>query len=288
MADDTILALAPDDPRYPPLLREIHEPPNPLFVRGGLPNPARLVVAVVGSRRASSYGRQAVERIVEPLAARGVVIVSGLAFGIDAAAHEATLKVGGTTLAVLGSPVTHITPPSHHQLGERIVGQGGALISEVPTGGYVGRENFAVRNRIIAGLVHATIVVEAAFKSGSLITARLALAENRDVFAVPGPITSDTSQGTNNLLKLGARPITEANDLLVALNQAPLPTLQATPQTTIDRHPILRHLSPADPIHVDTLAQSVTISLPELQSELTLLEIRGQVRMTQPGYYIRV
>lgn len=283
-----VASIAPRDDVYPVLLREIHNPPDPLFVRGTLPAPDCLMVAVVGSRQATTYGRLAVARIVEPLAARGVVIVSGLALGIDAAAHEAALRVKGTTIAVLGTPVSLITPRANHRLGEQILTGGGAIISEIPLGGSVTKTNFAIRNRIIAGLCQAVLVVEGALESGSLITARAALNENREVFAVPGPITSVTSEGTNNLLKLGARPATEANDILLAIGQPPLPFGKS--QKVIDpiREPILAQLSLTDPIHIDKLSQSVTLSLPALQSELSLLELRGRVRMVQPGWYIRI
>lgn len=274
-------------PNYPVLLKEIYRPPSPLYVRGVLPKPGRLWVAVVGSRRATSYGRAAVARIVEPLAAHGVVIVSGLALGIDAAVHEATLKVGGTTIAVLGTPVTDITPRTNTQLGKRILEQGGAIVSEVAPGGYVGKENFAIRNRIVAGLCQATVVVEATLESGSLITARVALDENREVFAVPGPITSATSAGANQLLKLGARPATDANDILLSIGAPPLPLPDVKPVET-NKEPLLALIPLTEPIHIDKLVELVTFKLPELQSQLALLELRGLVRMVQPGYYVRI
>lgn len=277
------------DSSYPELLRQIHHPPDPLFVRGSLPASDRLWVAVVGSRKASSYGLAAVSRLVKPLAERGIVIVSGLAFGIDAAAHEAALAVSGTTVAVLGSPAEEITPRSHMKLANQILESGGAIISEVPTGGYVGKTNFAIRNRIISGLCHATLVVEAAMGSGSLITATLALDENREVFAVPGPITSPTSVGTNNLLKVGARPATEANDLLVALGVPTLPFFEkAMPRLAPHEEQVLSVLSDSEPCHIDTICTSARINLQELQAQLTLLEIRGLVTMVQPGWYIRI
>lgn len=285
-----VLTLKPSDNLYPPLLKEIHDPPDPLYLRGTLEIGDRLVVAVVGSRKATSYGRQVVKQLIEPLAAAGVVIVSGLAFGIDGAAHEAALAVGGLTVAVLGTPIDRIYPPSHTHLVQRLLAQGGAIVSEVPSGGETHRGSFPRRNRIIAGMSHATIVIEAAFDSGSLITARCALDENRDVFVVPGPITSLVSAGTNNLLKLGARPVTEPNDVLGALGQ-PLLAPLATPlprNLTAEEATIIGQLSPTEPLHIDNLIKLVTIDLPILQSQLSLLEIRGLVRMIQPGYYVRL
>lgn len=279
------------DVNYPPLLREIHDPPTPLYVRGALDLTNKVVVAVVGSRKASHYGRQAVERIVTPLAEAGLVIVSGLAYGIDAAAHEAALQGRGVTIGVLGTPIDQIYPSSHHQLGERMLAQGGAIISEVPAQGEIHRGAFPRRNRIIAGLAQAVIVVEAALHSGSLITAGLALSENREVFAVPGPITSPTSAGTNNLLKLGARPVTEANDVLELLN---LPRLGDSTASSVktpadaDDAKLLAYLSYSQPLHIDNLVRLATINLPALQGQLTLLEIRGYLKMVQPGWYIRL
>jgi DNA processing protein len=280
-----------DDQAYPALLKEIHDPPSPLYLRGTLDLQERVVVAVVGSRRATSYGRQAVERLITPLAEAGVVIVSGLAFGIDGAAHEAALKGGGVTIGVLGTPIDQIYPSSHRSLAERMVAAGGAILSEILPGGEIHRGTFPRRNRIIAGMCQATIVIEAALQSGSLITAGLALAENREVLAVPGPITSPTSIGTNNLLKLGARPITEANDVLALLN---LPLIGETVHQ-IEKIPpdpalakLLSYLSPSEPLHIDNLARSATINLPILQGQLTMLEIQGYIKMVQPGYYIRI
>lgn len=281
-----------DEVAYPSLLKEIHDPPPSLFVRGELDLANKLVVAVVGSRKATSYGRQAVSKIVTYLAESGVVIVSGLAFGIDAAAHEAALAGGGVTIGVLGTPIDQIYPASHRQLAERMIASHGAVISEMAPGTEIHRGAFPRRNRIIAGLAQITIVVEAALASGSLITASLALAENRDVMAVPGPITSATSQGTNNLLKLGARVITEANDVFELLG-VPVATGAAGPSE--EKRPadqalaqLLDFLSAAEPLHIDNLAKLATIDLPILQGQLTLLEIQGYIRMVQPGWYIRI
>lgn len=285
------MALKPADPAYAPLLAEIHDPPVPLFVRGTLDLQGKFVLAVVGSRRATPYGRAAVERIITPLAAAGVVIVSGLAHGIDGAAHTAALKGGGVTIAVLGTPIDTIYPVGHTGLAEKIMASGGAICSELPSGGDVHRGSFPRRNRIIAGLAQATLVVEAALDSGSLITAQLALEENREVLAVPGPITSPTSAGTNNLLKLGARPVTDANDIL-ALFSLPFArdTNQVKPAGVIEPadQSILMLLEAGEPVHIDKLARSATIDLPALQGRMTVLELRGLVKMVQPGWYIRL
>ncbi len=287
---DGVRAIQADQVDYPSLLAQIHDPPDPLYVRGALDFGDRLIVAVVGSRKATAYGREVVRRIVTPLAQAGVVIVSGLAYGIDGMAHEATLEVGGITVAVLGTPVNKIYPALHHALSERIIAGGGAVISEMPSGAATYRSSFPQRNRIIAGMSHATIVIEADIRSGSLITARLALEENREVFAVPGPITATTSSGTNMLIKQGARPLTDPSDVFEAFNLIS-PNQKSVPITielSAQDENLLQYLQPSQPTHIDKLAESATINLLELQSQLTLMELRGLIKMVQPGCYIRI
>ena len=208
------------DQRYPPLLREIADPPAQLYVRG---NAAILLredlVAVVGMRQMTRYGETVAGRLAGSLACAGVPVVSGLALGIDAAAHEAVLASGGVAIAVLAAGVADndIGPRANFGLAKRILATGGALISEFPSGTPATKEKFPLRNRIVAGLTKATVVVEAAERSGALITARLALESGRDVFAVPGPITSLASHGTNKLIASGAIPILSESSLLEAL-----------------------------------------------------------------------
>lgn len=273
---------------YPPLLREIHDPPAQLYVLGSLEFTGQPIVAVVGSRKATPYGLEAVKRLISPLAEAGVLIVSGLAHGIDGAAHRAALAGGGQTVAVLGTAIDVIYPTAHHQLAQQIEQGRGAIISESGPGTRVHRGAFPLRNRIIAGMSHATIVIEAALESGSLITARCALEENREVFVVPGPITSPTAAGTNNLLKLGARPVTEPNDVLELFGRRFTPQQTRLPLLADADRQVVDLLSPTDPLHIDKILESVTIDLPQLQSQLTLLEIRGVIRMVAPGRYIRI
>ncbi|MBI4175365.1 DNA-protecting protein DprA, partial [Candidatus Berkelbacteria bacterium] len=216
-----IQTLKPDDPHYPPLLKEIYDPPDPLYIMGELPTTWPPLLAAVGSRKATHYGLMATTSLITPVAAGGVGIVSGLALGIDGAAHRAALAGGGITIAVLGTPIDTIYPYQHLGLAKQILASRGLLCSETAPGGETHRGAFPRRNRIIAGMSQATLVVEAAINSGSLITAGCALHENRDVLAVPGPIQSLFSTGTNQLIKLGARPVTEPNDLLEALGLAP-------------------------------------------------------------------
>lgn len=214
------IALVPlEDARTPALLREIYDPPTALYVRGDLSNASTPMIACVGSRKATPYGRTVTGILVRPLAAKGLTIISGLAYGIDAEAHRAALAVHGRTIAVLGGGIADsaLYPRAHRGLAAEIIASGGAIVSEYPPETEARAEFFPQRNRIIAGLSHAVVIVEAAEGSGALITARLALAENRDVFAVPGPITSPLSHGTNLLLRDGAAPALSADDILEAL-----------------------------------------------------------------------
>ncbi|MEY4744312.1 MAG: DNA-protecting protein DprA [Candidatus Parcubacteria bacterium] len=207
------------DGGYPPLLREIADPPQALYVRGNADALAHpLPIAVVGTRKMTPYGAAAARLIVVPLASGGISVVSGLALGIDAAAHAMALDAGGVTVAVLAGGVdpASVGPRTNAGLAERIIASGGALVSERPPGSRPSKMSFPRRNRIIAGLTRGTLVIEAAARSGSLITAYLALEAGRDVYAVPGPITASASAGANGLIRRGASPATCADDILAA------------------------------------------------------------------------
>src|SRR3989339_665526 len=265
------------DPDYPLLLKEIYDPPALLFYRGILPKSERLHLAVIGSRKPSLYGKQVVKLLIEPLAKTKTVIVSGLAYGIDALTHKTTVDVGGTTVAVLGSGLdwNHLYPSSHKGLAKSIIQSGGALLSEFPIGIPPLKQHFPFRNRLIAELCKGTLVIEAAQKSGSLITARLALESGRDVYAVPGPIHSPLSLGPNNLIKMGAIPVTHVKDLL--------PHIQETTKTTkeISYHPgskeeqILYKLLSLEPLHIDDLIRESQLLPSKVTSILTLMEMKG-------------
>jgi DNA processing protein len=207
--------LARPGPDFPPLLRAIHDPPPGLFLRGAVAPAvlARPAVAVVGARACSGYGASVARTLARELAAAGLVVVSGLARGVDAEAHRGALEAGGITVAVLGCGVDRDYPAAHAELARRIA-ERGLLVSEYAPGVEPAPWRFPARNRIIAGLCAAVAVVEARERSGALITADLALEEGREVFAVPGEITSALSAGTNDLLKLGASPLTRAADVL--------------------------------------------------------------------------
>ena len=208
-----------DDGVYPPLLREIFDPPITLYVKGAWEACLDLpCIAVVGSRRCSTYGQNAALMLARDLAQRGVTVVSGFARGIDAAAHRGALEGGGRTVAVLGTGLDQHYPRDHQRLGEEILARGGALVTQFPIGTPPTSENFPYRNRIISGLSLGVVVVEAAENSGSLITARLAMEQNREVFAVPGNITSKNSFGTNYLIKgAGAKLVQQWQDIVTEL-----------------------------------------------------------------------
>jgi DNA processing protein len=214
--DWTILTLR--DERYPKALKEITDPPLLLMVQGSLGAFEKPMLAVVGTRRPSRYGLEAVEQLVPPLCRAGLTIVSGLAYGIDAAAHRETLKAKGTTIAVLGAGLNHVNPVEHRPLAREILESGGAIVSEYPPDTKPDTFRFPERNRIIAGLSQATLVVEAPERSGALITASCALDAGREVFAVPGEISHPRSAGTNALIHDGATLVRSAEDILNGLS----------------------------------------------------------------------
>lgn len=274
-----IHVLFPSDEMFPDLLRRSSDPPEVLFVRGSISQaPA---IAVVGTRRATTYGIHTTRELVTPLAQGGLCIVSGLALGIDGIAHEATLAAGGSTLAFLATGIDDesIYPHEHARLAQRILDAGGSLLSESPPGTPGLKHLFPLRNRLIASFTLATLVVEAALESGSLITARLALEENREVLAVPGPIWSKQSEGTNHLLKLGARPCTGVQDVLDAL-ALDRPDLIAKARSELPKSPqddeFLAHLS--QPIHIDALATLAKAPVAHVSSQLSILELKGLVQ----------
>ncbi|MBI4437926.1 DNA-protecting protein DprA [Candidatus Uhrbacteria bacterium] len=282
-----VQAVTLKDDIYPPLLKEIYDPPAVLFVRGALPDPARRHLAVVGSRKASDYGTRVTQDLVKPLAQAGVVVVSGLAYGIDAIAHDTALAADGTTLAVLGSGVDEqsIYPSANRALASRILSQGGALISEFPLGTLPLKSHFPFRNRIIAGLCHGTLVVEAALKSGSLITARCALESGREVYAVPGSIYSQTSEGPHNLIKLGATPASCAQDIF-GLEAVPQPVENAYQPRGEEETLVWERLG-SMPIHLDELIRATQMPAQKTTSVLTLMEIKGAVRHHGGNFFAR-
>lgn len=283
----TIITLK--DKKYPRLLKEIADPPGILYVKGNIDVLSDFSLAIVGSRKYSSYGRQVTEDLTYKLASRGVVIVSGLALGIDGIAHQACLEASGRTIAVLANGLDQVYPVTHHALAKRIIDQGGALISEFPIGTPALKFNFPVRNRIIAGLSSGVIVVEGALKSGSLLTAHSALEYNREVFAIPGDIYRETSLGPNYLIKMGAKLVTSVDDILSELNVENLSYEHKMKEIVPDSQEeavILTHLTTAKPVHVDKLTKLTKLSIATLNSKLVLMEMKGKVRNLGASQYV--
>jgi DNA processing protein len=263
------------DPGFPPLLRAIHDPPPGLFLRGAPETSllSSLAVAVVGARSCSPYGAAVARMLGRELAAAGIVVVSGLARGIDGEAHRGALEADGLTVAVLGCGVDRDYPASHRELAQRI-GERGLVVSEYAPGVEPAPWRFPARNRIIAGLARATVVVEAREASGALITADLALDEGREVFAVPGEITSALSAGANALLRLGATPLTSAADVLESLGVEAAPAQRAKLGDVAER--LLEQIRDG-PVSADELARATGLGAGELSITLSELELAGAV-----------
>jgi DNA processing protein len=286
-----ISALTLLDEDYPSSLRQINDPPPVLFVRGGLIRSDAQAVALVGTRRATPYGKTVAEQLAMGLATCGVTVVSGLAKGVDTAAHRAALDAGGRTLAVLGNGLDQVYPPENAGLAKRIVNSGaGALVSEFSPGVPPDAVNFPRRNRLISGLSRGCVIVEAAHRSGALITADFALEQGREVFAVPGSVLWPMSAGPNDLLKQGATLVTCAQDIVEALDpdtrgQAPL--ARALPELDPDETPIWNALG-GEPRHVDELARALGRGAGELSATLAILEIKGLARQVGAMTYARI
>jgi len=277
-----VCIVAVDAPEYPPLLREIYDPPAVLWVLGRLSGPeAGPPLAIVGTRGASPQGRALARGMARDLAAAGATIVSGLARGIDAAAHEGALEAGGRTLAVLGSGVDRVYPPENGALAARI-GAHGAVISELPLGTAPFASNFPKRNRIIAGLCQAVVVVEAPKRSGALVTARLALDEGRDVFAVPGHPAAPGSAGTNALIRDGAVLVRGAGDVAEGIGAC----LEGAPEAE-PADEVLRALERDVPRSLDEIQQRSGRPTAELLSRLTALEMADRVRRLPGTLFVR-
>lgn len=286
------------DGDYPQALRWIQEPPPVLYMRGTLWPEDSLAVAVVGSRKPSPYGQLAAQRLSAELAQYGFTVVSGLARGIDSLAHRSALQAGGRTIAVLGSGINVIYPPEHRRLYEAISVQG-AVVSEFPCDTKPDRWNFPRRNRIISGLTLGTLVVEASDHSGSLHTARHALEQGREVFAVPGRIDVPSSRGTNNLIKRGAKLVEGLDDILEELPEAVrLAVVQRGPGSggtdapqcltdlTTEEARVLA-LVPPEEIHIEAIIHASQLPAQVVASILVNLELRGLVRQFPGKFFVR-
>ncbi|HSE61509.1 MAG TPA: DNA-processing protein DprA [Candidatus Saccharimonadales bacterium] len=267
---------SPDESKYLKIISSIAQKPKRLWFVGNLPEKRWPTVAIVGTRKPTSYGREMAHRLSYELATRGVVIVSGLALGIDGIAHRAALEAGGITIAVMAGGLDAIHPRTHRSLAVDIITNGGALISEYGAGEPAYKQNFIARNRIVSGISDVVVVIEASKRSGTIHTASFALEQGRTVMAVPGNITSPASAGCNTLIKTGAAPVTEVADILQELGLAEQPTsvpLGDSPEEQI----ILRLLT--DGLRDGDTIQKQSGLAPALFGQtLTMLEIRGKIR----------
>ena len=286
------------DPDYPKPLRTLDDPPPVLYVRGRYEPRDELAIAIVGTRRPSSYGRRVAERLARELGAMGFTIVSGLARGIDTAAHRGALKAGARTIAVLGGGFAHFYPRENRRLGDEIA-ESGAVLSEFPIEMPPDRWTFPRRNRVISGLSRGTIVVEAPERSGALITARLALEQGREVFAVPGPITQETSAGVHKLIQQGAKLITNVDDVLEefadlkrtlsARREAASPTTTEGP--TPELSPLEAQVFNAlefDSLHFNDVVERTRLSPSEVSLALLQLVMKGLVEELEGKRYAKL
>jgi len=283
-----VTVLTWDDDAYPAALRTVDAAPPVLYLRGQIAPQDEWAVALVGTRRASAYGREVTQVLATELARHGVTIVSGLALGVDTVAHRAALEAGGRTLAVLGSGLDHLYPPQNRGLAATIAGQG-AVISDYALGTRPDANNFPPRNRIISGLSRGVVIVEAGERSGALITARFAAEQGREVFAVPGSILHPGSAGCNALIQQGATPVLSVDDLLEQLNLLHLQdridaraSVPADPQ----EEQLLALLS-SEPTHIDEIMRGAKLSPASINGLLTVMELKGLVRQVAAMTYVR-
>lgn len=291
----SISILSLDDPRYPQKLKELYDPPAVLYMKGHMPDLSRrLSIAVVGTRNATAYGKMTAHVLSGSLSKIGVIIISGGAVGIDSLSHTAALECGGVTVCVLGCGINYPYLMSNAKLRDNIA-ERGAVISEYPPDYPPGKYTFPERNRIISGLCDGVLVVEAGEKSGSLITARRALEQNRDVFAVMGNITSPYSQGTNALIKDGAIPVTDYTDIIHCYPQF---HLEGQPDDLVQEIPVhqtdidvsdealkVYHAVTAEPVHIDTVTSSSGLPVHIVLQALTELELEGLIKAEKGRMY---
>jgi DNA processing protein len=302
-AECHVLPLGADG--YPPILRQIADPPLVLYVRGDTAILSRYAIAIVGTRRPTAYGSSVAVRLARDLAQRQLVVVSGMARGIDSAAHRGALEAAGKTVAVLGSGIDVIYPRENKRLAD-LIAASGAVISEFPVGTHPAPENFPIRNRVISGLCLGTLIVEAAEYSGSLITARMALEQNREVFAVPGNITSPQSFGPNLLIKQGAKLVDQWLDIveefpaeirMQLLPPAPAsegtsggiagPMLPLTPELNGDEKKVYETLRTDEALYVDSICGTVALPQSRVLTVLLQLEMSGLVKQLPGMNFVR-
>lgn len=268
-------------PEYPTLLKQIHDPPPLLYMLGEIQKPDELALAVVGSRKMTSYGREVTQNLTQDLAAHGLTIVSGLALGVDACAHQAALEAGGRTIAVLGSGIDLVQPTTNTGIARNIVREGkGAVISEFPLGTQAAQFTFPRRNRIISGLSLGVLVTEAAEKSGALITVGQALEQGRDVFAVPGSIFNILSVGSHKLIKQGAKLVNSVEDVLEEIQLESQIRQQSAREVIAEgqeEEEIINILG-NDELHIDAIVQRSDLQTSVVTATLTMMEMKGKVK----------
>lgn len=278
-----------EDEAYPQRLKEIEQPPPVLYLRGKYLPEDVFAVAVVGTRRVTAYGRQITEELSAFLATNGITVISGLARGVDAIAHQTCLKAGGRTIGVLGSGVDRIYPPEHRALAEKMI-EHGAIISDYPPGTPPEASNFPPRNRIVSALSLAVVVVEAGETSGALITAEFAAEQGREVFAVPGSILAPQSKGTNKLIQNGALPLLSVNDLMQALDLTRMGEHKAARKIipTDETEARLMNVLGDEPLHVDEIRNQTELPIERVSATLALMELKGMVRQVGGMNYVAV
>jgi DNA processing protein len=275
------------DPEYPARLKEIYDYPPLIYVKGKIISQDEWCIAVVGTRKATVYGRQVTEEIVTDLARNKISVVSGLARGIDTIAHHSSLEAGGRTIAIFACGLDNIYPPENANLAAKICNQG-ATVSEYPLGAKPRPDNFPRRNRIMSGMSLGTLVIEADESSGAIITAHMALEQNREVFAVPGSILSPMSRGTNRLIQEGAKLVRNCTDILEELNltasEQQMEMKEIIP--TSETEAILLKQLTAEPTHIDQVCRSSGLPISTVSSNLTIMELKGLVRQVSTMNYV--
>lgn len=277
-----------DEPEFPETLKEIHDPPFGIYVLGKLPEKDSVLIAIVGTRKATSDGKNAAKRFAKALAENGFTIVSGLALGIDAAAHEGCLEANGKTIAVLGCGIGRFYPSTNEHLANKIIKNGGAVISEYPPGTPPLPYRFLERNRIVSGICRGILVVEAPEKSGSLVTARLAMEQNRDVFVMPGSVSHPNYRGSNQLIRSGAELVTKPEEILQAYGfEVSKSGAKPTADSEEEQNILDAFKKSSAPMTVDKIKELTNLDTPTISRTLTLMIIKNIAEETGGGYIIK-
>lgn len=293
LAASGITLVLKDDPGYPPLLREIPLPPFGIYVRGTLPDALLPALAIVGTRRATPSGKATARRFASAAATAGMTVVSGLALGIDGAAHEGCLEAGGKTIAVLAHGLDGIYPRAHESLGKRIIERGGALVSEYPLGSPSYPHRFLERNRIVSGLAQGVLLIEAPEASGSLVTARFALEQNRQVFATPGPLGHPNFAGSHGLIRAGAEFVTEPGHILESFgielpaSADPGYRTMAAAETDEERLVLGVLRSAGEAVDVDKIIEASKLEAQTVIRALGFLSMKNAIREAGGGYTLK-